>query len=143
MSTQDIKPAYQDLVPALVDTTTVYFKKNNKGHPWYTYIWCTILRITIGLILLHLQSNQINNNYLAVYAFAVAFAFFSKFLTVSPTWKVYMRTVLCYTIIVASRNHPNFKDIAGSIMIIDAIMGLQSRFIQGNISRTFVEKVII
>lgn len=130
--------AYGDLNSLLVDTTTVFYKNTGKGHPWYTYIWCVILRITIGLVILYVNADSINNNYLAIYAFIVAFAFFAKFMSVSPTWKIYLRTVLSYLIIVASYKQPQFKNIAGSMMIVDALMGLQSRLIQGNISRIII-----
>ena len=62
-------------------------------------------------------------------------SFLSKFLFATPTWKVYIRTVILYAIILVNYKNKNLKQIASSMIILDAVMGLQSRFIQSNISR--------
>lgn len=116
--------------PNLVDKTTAYYGWYGKGHPWYTYIWCVLLRITIGIVLIYINNSYINNKYLAIYAIIVAVVFFSKFISNTKTWKVYIRNVLIYSIIAIMYKHPQHKDIAGMLIIIDALMGLQSRFIQ-------------
>jgi hypothetical protein len=126
----------QTLLPELEDKTTLYYKINKKSHPWYNHLMCVIFRIMIGLIILNIES--VTNNMVLVYSTIVILIFLYKFIFAPPSWKVYIRTVLLYIIIVVNYKNKNFKSIATAMIILDAIMGLQSRFVQGNISRAIM-----
>lgn len=121
-----------DLASELNDKTTTYYKMFNKPHPWFNHLMCVILRIVIGLIILNMDT--ITDNMILTYSTIVIMIFLSKFLFATPTWKVYIRTVILYAIILVNYKNKNLKQIASSMIILDAVMGLQSRFIQSNIS---------
>lgn len=122
-----------DLLPELADKTTVYYKTFNKPQPWYNHLMCVIFRIIIGLIILNIDT--ITNESILAYTTVIILIFFSKFVFSPPSWKVYLRTVLLYIIILVNYKNKNFKSIAAAMVMLDGIMGLQSRFIQANLSR--------
>lgn len=127
-----------DLLPELEDKTTIYYKHYGKAHPWYTHLMCVILRIIIGLIILNIDS--VTDNMVLVYSTVVMLTFLYKFAFAPPSWKVYIRTVLLYIIVIANYKNKDFKKIAASAVILEAIMGMQSRFVQANMSRAILSQ---
>lgn len=121
---------FNELIPEhLEDKNTILYKKNKK-HTIFTYIFCIILRIIIGILI-----------YNKVYVFKylsflipllLSFVIFTghKFLlTNNNTWKVYLRTLLVSltAIIISILNKNENTNIAGILIIIDSLLGLQSR----------------
>lgn len=116
-----------------VDTTTVI-----KNHTILTHLPCILLRITIGLFLIFYIKN-INKLYLIIFFAIIVVMFSYKFFILPKTWKNYLRTVLVYSIglIVLSISLANENIIStetaglvsGILLIVDALMGLQTRHI--------------
>lgn len=108
-------------------------RNNIKNHNVYTHLACVVLRCFIGtMIILSQNYKYFQNNkkfeigLLISCAFIIVF-FMSRYLTRShPTWWVPLRTGVAYSLI-ALMVHKNKYDIAGTIVIADALMGLQSR----------------
>lgn len=125
----------------LIDLTTL-FAKNNKRHNLYTYIICILFRIILGL-LIYYKISIFKKYYsiIALYLLTLTIAITKLYLTKNNTWKVYIRTILIYiiNIIINSLDKYNYKifnsqtrNVTGILVILDALMGLQSYHIQNN-----------
>lgn len=115
------------LDPSIVDSGTAYH-----DHNLYTHLGCVLLRCTIGILIIWSQTfgpQKSKVMWLILCAFVILF-FLGKFIAYSAmdrvVWKVYLRTVLSYSIAGFSIYH-NRYDHAGLLIIGDALMGLQSR----------------
>lgn len=114
-----------------VDKTTVI-----KNHTILTHLPCLLLRITIGLFLIF-YIKHINKLYLIIFFAIIILMFSYKFFILPKTWKNYLRTVLVYTIglILISLSSENIIStetaglVSGILVIVDALMGLQTRHI--------------
>jgi hypothetical protein len=125
----------------LIDLTTV-FEKQNKIHTLYTHLGCVLLRIILGLLIYYKVKGFKSYTLVSILCILVITFFGNKvFITQNKTWKVYIRTVLFYSIglIINSTDYHILKiydkqsrNVAGLIIIFDALMGLQSRHIQNN-----------
>ena len=125
----------------LIDLTTV-FEKQNKRHTIYTHLGCVLLRIILGLLIYYKVKGLKSYTFVSIF-YILVIAFFGNkvFITQNKTWKVYIRTILFYSIslIINSTDYHIFniynkqsRNVTGLIMIFDALMGLQSRHIQNN-----------
>lgn len=121
---------YKNNIPdRLQDKNTYYYKTKNKNHPLINYLGCVILRISIGLLIF----NKILPN-IVIYILSILIIIFftDKFLNSPSTWKNYPRTVLVYSILPIFTKQKTDHNYGGLLIIIDALMGLQSRYIQNN-----------
>lgn len=125
----------------LIDLTTI-FEKQNKKHTLYTHLGCVLLRIILGLLIYYKVKGFKSYTFVSIF-YILVIAFFGNklFITQNKTWKVYIRTILIYSIslIINSTDYHIFniyknqsRNVTGLIMIFDALMGLQSRHIQNN-----------
>ncbi len=103
------------------DNTTI-----KKDHTQYTHLFCVLLRITIGSLLI---LNKIPNIVIIILSVLTVIMFLNKFLKLQNVWKVYMRTVLVYGLVAVSSliYKEKYNNLAGLLIIVDALMGLQSR----------------
>ena len=115
----------------LSDKTTIY-----KHHNIFTHLFCVLLRITIGLLLIFYK-DKFNQNYLLILFSLLSLGFLIKYLNVLVNniniWKVYIRTSLIYGI-GSYMIYKNKYEEAGILVIIDALMGLQSRHLSSAIT---------
>ena len=112
------------MIPELLkDNTTII-----KNHTIKTYIYCVLLRIMIGLFVV---TDKIPLDVLKLLCLFVIIFFTYKFLKITHIWKVYLRTILSYAIVLfLITNYNNkYNSVAGTIIIIDALMGVQSEHI--------------
>ena len=112
------------MIPELLkDNTTII-----KNHTIKTYIFCILLRIMIGLFII---TDKIPLDVLKLLCLFVIIFFTYKFLKITHIWKVYLRTILSYAIVLfLITNYNNkYNSVAGTIIIIDALMGVQSEHI--------------
>lgn len=112
------------MIPEVLrDNTTIV-----KNHTLKTHIFCILLRISIGLLLI---TNNIPKNIIQILSLFVIITFTYKFFKIEHIWKVYLRTVLSYAIVLflVTKYNDRYYNVAGTIIIIDALMGLQSRHI--------------
>ena len=104
-----------------------------KNHPMRNHLFCVALRSTLGILVI---SDKINNKILLLFSILVVVMFLNKFFKLPNVWKVYMRTVLVYFIIfiLAFKFGDKYNTVSGTLIIIDALMGLQSRHIFDRLS---------
>lgn len=124
----------QKIKTCLNDDTTTY-----KEHNIFTHLGCVLLRIILGLLVITDTFNlsvQKNKIIFMVLIMILIFLFTVKYINLVSNgklvWKVYLRMIIAYTcnVILIKQNY--FKE-AGMLMIIDALMGLQSRQISYNL----------
>jgi len=117
----------EPLNPSIIDHTTIV-----KNHNVYTHLGCILLRCFIGTAIILSQDNKKfqnkwTQNGLIIACIITMIVFTTKHFTKkNPLWKVYLRTVIAYGL-TALMIHKNKYDIAGTIIITDALLGLQSR----------------
>ncbi len=112
------------MIPELLkDNTTII-----KNHTIKTYIFCILLRIMIGLFII---TDKIPLDVLKLLCLFVIIFFTYKFLKITHIWKVYLRTILSYAIVLflITKYNNKYYSVAGTIIIIDALMGIQSQHI--------------
>ena len=125
----------------LEDQFTITYQKG-KRHNVYTHLGCILLRIILGL-LIYFKIGIFKNILFLLCLLITIIIFFSNKLykTQNKTWKIYIRTILFYSIsaLINSIEHYKYntfnsqtKNITGLLIIIDSLMGLQSRHIQNN-----------
>ncbi len=117
--------------PKLLDPTTIV-----KHHTVYTHLGCVLLRCAIGVGLILSQEtlstpNHKNIIYLLLALCISVVAFFgSKYIRLirsnTVVWKAYLRNIIAYSVAGGLIYKKRF-DLAGTIMIADALMGTQSR----------------
>jgi hypothetical protein len=105
------------------DNTTIV-----KNHPMRNHVGCVIIRIGLGILVLN---NTIPTKILAILCLFIVATFGNKFYKLQNVWKVYIRTVLVYaTIGLLILLYDNkYTSLYGTLIIVDALMGLQSRHI--------------
>lgn len=109
------------MIPEILrDKTTII-----KNHTLKTYIFCILLRIIIGLCVI---TNIIPLSILKLFVIFVIVIFLYKFLKIEKIWKNYLRTVLIYSVILflITKYQSRYIELCGLLIIIDAIMGLQT-----------------
>lgn len=108
---------------SLRDNTTIV-----KNHSLKIYIFCILLRIVIGLLLV---TNNMPKRIILILSLFIIVTFTYKFFKIEHIWKVYLRTVLSYAIVLflVTKYNDTYYNVAGTLIIIDALMGLQSRHI--------------
>lgn len=108
---------------SLRDNTTII-----KNHTLKTHIFCILLRIIIGLLII---TNKLPIKLIQILCIFIIITFTYKFFKLEHIWKVYLRTVLSYSIVLflVSKYDNQYNNVAGTIIIIDSLMGLQSRHI--------------
>jgi len=109
------------MIPEILrDKTTII-----KNHTLNTYIFCIILRISIGLLT---ATNKIPVSILQILSIFVIITFLYKFLKIEKIWKNYLRTVLIYAIVLflITKFNSKYIELAGLLIIFDAIMGQQT-----------------
>jgi hypothetical protein len=123
------------MIPDLLkDNTTII-----KNHTMYTHLFCVILRIILGILVLN---KIINTNILLLISIFVVIMFSYKFIINKHIWKVYMRTIIIYSIIGFLIIYNNkYIELYSILIITDALMGLQSRHIFDNIGYYIDNKI--
>jgi hypothetical protein len=104
-----------------------------KNHPMRNHLFCVSLRSILGLLVI---SNKVNKYVILVISFLVVVMFLSKFFKLPNVWKVYMRTVIVYSIVflLTIKFGEQYNSVSGTLIIVDALMGLQSRHIFDRLS---------
>lgn len=134
-----------------MDLTKLYGQKNitiplrlrdnnltaTKNHSSLIYIFCIIIRIIFGVLVFY---NKIPLYIIYIVATFIISAFAFKYLKNindnTTVWKNYIRCIINYMLVIVFTifNISNDNNVAGLIIIVDALMGQQSRFIQSNFS---------
>lgn len=105
------------------DETTIV-----KNHTLKTHLFCIFLRITLGILVI---KQIIPINLLLLISLFVIIIFTNKFFKLPNVWKVYLRTVIVYLLVGLSAYiyKEKYSSVNGTLIIVDALMGLQSRHI--------------
>ena len=123
------------MIPELVkDNTTII-----KNHTLKTHIFCILLRIAIGLLIITDNLSQFIIQILSIFVIII---FSYKFLKIEHIWKVYLRTILIYIIVLflVTKYNNKYNSVAGTLIIIDSLLGLQSRHIFEQIGYVLQQK---
>jgi len=119
-----------DIPKNLIDETTFMRKTCDKYHTYYTYLFCIILRILISILIYH--SSYVKPVGIIIWCVIVILGFYSKCKLPNSTWKKYCRLIGIYSSIIvvnlSSIEIEQKKKISSSLMILDAMMGLKSRY---------------
>lgn len=114
----------EPIVDELVDESLRLYP----NHTIFTHLGCVLLRLLMGMCLI--ESSKYNGVILVVLALAII-SFGSKYLRIARAnkkilWKFYPRMVLAYSMAVyyIKTGRPR---VAGLLVIVDALMGFQSR----------------
>jgi hypothetical protein len=98
----------------------------------FTYLPCVLIRISIALLFMY---GVINNLAMTILSTLIVLMFLWKYIKIgSNVWKNYLRTVLIYSLIIVVINvlpaslQVNKTALVGMLIIIDALLGQQSRF---------------
>jgi hypothetical protein len=96
-----------------------------KNHTLKTYIFCILLRIFIGLLVI---ADKIPVTILQILSIFVIVTFLLKFIKIEKIWKNYLRTVLVYSIVLflITKYKSRYIELAGLLIIFDSLMGLQT-----------------
>lgn len=134
---------YDKIPKNLIDKNTILEKDHPKWlpehHTQFTYLFCIILRILLGVII---YQNLISTNIIIIICLLILIGFGSKYFNILDNkitiWKNYQRVVILYSISLLSQisNIKNKNQLTGLLIIIDAILGQQSRYITTNMSRS-------
>jgi len=115
------------MITIFQDNTTII-----KNHTMKTYIFCVLLRILLGLLII---TNKLSKNKIIILSILVILVFLQKYIKLPLVWKVYLRTILTYTtVLILTILNNNYNHISGTLIIVDALMGLQSRHIFSRLS---------
>jgi hypothetical protein len=119
----------EEMPTHLEDTTTALYSKGRK-HTVFTYLFCIIIRIILGLLIYYKVS--IFKYLIFLIPLFLSFIIFTGYKfnkTQNKTWKVYLRTLLVsvISIIISILNKNENNNISGLLIIIDSLLGLQSR----------------
>lgn len=124
-------------IPDRLQDNFTYYKKHGKTHTIYSHLICVFIRFFIGLLIYFKIGSTIPyyNIFLYIlFLFIIIFFSYKLYITKNSTWKVYLRTVLIYSnnIILTKFDSKQPRNNSGLLIILDALMGLQSRHIQNN-----------
>lgn len=115
-----------DIPEALRDTHTWI-----PNHSAIHHAGCVLLRCALGVYFLT-GTDDISENETYWWMFfgllTCCFFTYKLVITGNTTWKVYARTILVYALVSVLMFHGK-RDAAGVLILVDALMGLQSRHI--------------
>lgn len=115
-----------DLRVELRDTTLLV-----KDHGVYAHLGCVMLRCLIGFYFLFMFAGSVEEKVFFSMLFGFLLIFFlSKFICVKNSWKAYARIVLTLALalfILHRADKSTARVAVGLLLIVDALIGLQSR----------------
>ena len=119
-------------IPERLRDSSLTCTKNNTS---ILYVFCIIIRIVLGILVFY---NIIPPIFIYILSAFIIVVFSYKLLFNTKTWKNYLRTIISYILVIIfttlnnySSNKHNFN-IGGIIIILDVLLGQQSRFITSN-----------
>ena len=121
---------FKEEIPNHLEDKNTFIYSKGRRHTLFTYIFCICIRIILGLLIYYKVS--VFKYLVFLIPLFLSFIIFtgSKFIkTQNKTWKVYLRTMLVsiISIIISILNKNDNNNISGLLIIIDSLLGLQSR----------------
>lgn len=116
------RSADQPIADVVLDKTTMLYP----NHTVYTHLGCVLIRICLGLVLLNSDLGTVHKKAFVCLFVAILLMFTVKYMTTKNVWKCYPRTLLAYSagLVSLARGAPSN---AGILVIVDALLGVQSR----------------
>ena len=110
------------------DNTTIV-----KNHSKYSHLGCVVLRCIIGILVIN---KIIPTKILLILSLIITIGFTYKYFKLQNIWKVFLRTIIVYAIIaiLILKYNDKYTTVYGILIIVDALMGLQSRHIFDRLS---------
>jgi hypothetical protein len=105
------------------DNTTII-----KNHPVENHLFCVFIRSLLGILII---TNKINKTLILIICVFIVLGFLNKYFKLKNVWKVYMRTIFVYSIVLVLTllYGDKYNIISGTLIIVDGLMGMQSRYI--------------
>jgi hypothetical protein len=128
MSCPVTTPHYlEPIADDIVDKSTSLYP----DHTVYTHLGCVLLRTLVGVTLVKSSGNSTARPLIIILMILSIVVFGYKYLFKvvkegNVVWKVYLRTLLAY-VTSTYLTLTGHSEIAGTILITDALMGVQSR----------------
>jgi hypothetical protein len=116
----------EPISPKILDDTLVY-----KHHNEFTHMGCVLIRSTMGLVLMSKKISDETVRAIMIVMIATLIIFTIKYIRLvlikkRVLWKHYPRFILAYSValylLLTGR-----RESAGTLILVDALMGLQSR----------------
>lgn len=107
----------------LKDPTTRY-----KNHTWLTHLFCVLIRLILAFLIMssgEKMSTEKKGIILTIFIMAIIL-FGYKFIYVSDTWKPYLRATISYILVTIFVYFDKY-DTAGTLLMVDTLMGVQAR----------------
>lgn len=114
-------------IPERLRDSSLSCTKNNTS---LFFVFCIIIRIVLGILVFY---DIIPPIYIYILSTFIIAVFSYKLIFNNKTWKNYLRTIISYILVIMFTilNKYNFN-IGGIIIILDVLLGQQSRFITSN-----------
>ena len=127
-------------VDNMQDNFTIMHGTLHKNHNQYTHLVSVIARIILGMLI---YNNYLSSTWITIIAFSTVIVFGTKFILNEykniNTWKVYLRTSVIYLLVMITNltnTSDNANHLSGTLILLDGLMGLQSRHITNTIYST-------
>lgn len=113
----------------LLDPTTLV-----SGHTIWTHMPCLLLRTGIALSIL---TGRMSSTTVQLLSLATVVVFGSKFFSLPNVWKVYLRTVFVYAIVLGLFFFygDKYRTVSATLIMVDVLMAIQSRHIFNQIGK--------
>lgn len=112
------------MIPTVyADNTTII-----KNHSIRTHMFCLVLRTYLALLIIN---GTMPLKYIYSLCIFVILVFGNKYFKMPNVWKVYLRTVFTYSVIlILTYIYGNrYRQLSGALMIVDVLLSIQSRHI--------------
>jgi hypothetical protein len=112
------------MIPKIfADNTTIY-----KNHSIRTHIFCLLFRALLGIMVIN---GTLSRNMIYILTIFVILFFGRRYTQLPRVWKVYPRVIFTYSIVLALTYFygDKYRHVSGTLMIVDAMLSLQSRHI--------------
>jgi hypothetical protein len=105
----------------------IWMDPSTSNPPLYRYLGCIIIRV---LMALSVYFEIVDNKYIKIIAALAVLVFGLKYYFYPNIWKNYLRVVITYLIVLFVED----KTVRSILIIMDSLMGLQSRHIMELVS---------
>ena len=99
-----------------------------KNHTIKTHMFCLILRTTLAILII---TGKMPINVIYFLCVSVIIMFGQKYFKLPNVWKVYLRTIFTYSVVLVLTYlyGDKYRQVSGTLIIADVLLSIQSRHI--------------
>jgi hypothetical protein len=99
-----------------------------KNHTIKTHMFCLLLRTALGILII---TGKMPINVIYILCVSVIIMFGNKYFKLPNVWKVYLRTIFVYAVVLFLTYvyGDKYRHISGTLLIVDVLLSIQSRHI--------------